>query len=156
MSAIVITGGRVIDATAERVADVLIADGAVTAVGADVAAPADATVLDAAGCVVSPGFVDLHTHLREPGHEEAETIAREAKDIVVLPVVPDSPPAYDATADEKERKELAKRKRGRSNMSPVSTSVLAFVGLTGVLLAFAYSDQVRDAVSKTWRDWSRS
>src|SRR5690606_41829450 len=46
-------------------------DGTILDVGADLTG--DRT-LDAAGCVVSPGFVDLHVHLRQPGKEEAETI----------------------------------------------------------------------------------
>ncbi len=71
---ILITGGTVVDQTGERRADVRVLDGKVAAV-ADRLEPTDADrVLDAAGCVVSPGFVDLHTHLREPGREEAETI----------------------------------------------------------------------------------
>ena len=46
-----------------------------TALIVDVGPGLDAdSVLDAGGCVVAPGFVDLHVHLREPGHEEAETI----------------------------------------------------------------------------------
>lgn len=67
-----IRGGRVIDATGERTADVLVGpDGTVVDVGPGLTG--DRT-LDAAGCVVSPGFVDLHVHLRQPGKEEAETI----------------------------------------------------------------------------------
>ncbi len=74
MTKIVITGGTVIDQHGERRADVRIADGAITEV-ADAIEPAnDDEVIDAGGLVVSPGFVDLHTHLREPGKEEAETI----------------------------------------------------------------------------------
>ena len=72
-----IRGGTVIDPTGERSADVLVRDGVVAAVGERLGDSPDAggaTVIDAAGCVVSPGFVDLHTHLREPGKEEAETI----------------------------------------------------------------------------------
>jgi dihydroorotase len=59
----------------ERTADVLIADGTVAAVGAHARADADgAEVLEAAGLVLLPGLVDLHTHLREPGREDAETV----------------------------------------------------------------------------------
>lgn len=74
MSGILITGGLVLDSTGERIADVRITDGAVSEVGERLTASGSETVLDAAGCIVSPGFVDLHTHLREPGREEAETI----------------------------------------------------------------------------------
>ncbi|MCW2646714.1 MAG: dihydroorotase [Pseudonocardiales bacterium] len=55
--------------------DVLLEGGVIAEIGASLAAPADAEVIDAAGLVLLPGFVDLHTHLREPGREDAETIA---------------------------------------------------------------------------------
>ena len=55
-------------------ADIAIADGVVTAVGGDLAAPEGAQVLDAAGLIALPGLVDMHTHLREPGREDAETV----------------------------------------------------------------------------------
>ena len=54
-------------------ADILISDGVIAAVGPG-AARAGAQVLDAAGLVALPGLVDLHTHLREPGREDAETV----------------------------------------------------------------------------------
>ncbi|NUS45202.1 MAG: dihydroorotase, partial [Mycobacteriaceae bacterium] len=56
-------------------ADLLLADGEIRAIGADLASDAaDAEIVDAAGQVLLPGFVDLHTHLREPGREDTETI----------------------------------------------------------------------------------
>ncbi|UJP38955.1 dihydroorotase [Cellulomonas palmilytica] len=55
--------------------DVLLADGVVAQIGDGLEAPQDAVVVDAAGLVALPGLVDLHTHLREPGREDAETIA---------------------------------------------------------------------------------
>jgi dihydroorotase len=67
----VIRGGLVVDQHGERRADVLVADGAVVDVGTGLDGDDE---LDADGCVVAPGFVDLHVHLREPGHEEAETV----------------------------------------------------------------------------------
>ncbi len=54
--------------------DVLVRDAVVAEVGT-VAAPADAEVVDADGLVLLPGLVDIHTHLREPGREDAETVA---------------------------------------------------------------------------------
>ena len=55
-------------------ADILISGGYITAVGPALDAPANAVVIDAAGLVALPGMVDLHTHLREPGREDAETV----------------------------------------------------------------------------------
>ncbi len=71
---ILISGGRVVDRTGERTADVRVADGRVREVGPDLRAGDGDRVLDATGRVVTSGLVDLHTHLREPGREEAETI----------------------------------------------------------------------------------
>jgi dihydroorotase len=68
---LVLKGGRIIDATGERTGDVVVVDGRIAAVGDDLSA--DRTI-DVAGCVVAPGLVDLHSHLREPGKEEAETV----------------------------------------------------------------------------------
>jgi len=72
--AVLIRGGTVMDATGEHRADVLVEGERVAAVGSDLDTPRGATLLDAGGCVVAPGLVDLHVHLREPGHEEAETV----------------------------------------------------------------------------------
>lgn len=76
MTAYLITGGRVVDPKSERdeTADVRIEDGAVAAIGASLSREG-AEVIDADGAIIAPGFVDLHTHLREPGREDEETIA---------------------------------------------------------------------------------
>jgi dihydroorotase len=76
VSRIWIRGGRVLDPSAELDAelDVLIEDGRIAAVGEDLS-PTGAERLDASGCWVAPGLVDLHTHLREPGQEYKEDIA---------------------------------------------------------------------------------
>ncbi len=54
--------------------DVLVEDGQLADIGTDLTAPDGAEVIDASGQVLLPGFVDLHTHLREPGREYAEDI----------------------------------------------------------------------------------
>ncbi|GAA2069874.1 dihydroorotase [Aeromicrobium halocynthiae] len=53
--------------------DLLLSDGLIAAIGPDLDAPG-ATVVDAEGLIALPGLVDLHTHLREPGREDAETV----------------------------------------------------------------------------------
>ncbi|WP_018179494.1 dihydroorotase [Jongsikchunia kroppenstedtii] len=54
--------------------DIAIVDGQIADIGAALDVPADAEVIDGGGAIVLPGFVDLHTHLREPGREDTETI----------------------------------------------------------------------------------
>ncbi|NKG20853.1 dihydroorotase [Paeniglutamicibacter terrestris] len=61
----------------EEPSDILIQDGLIVALGADAiahASAATATLIEAAGQIALPGMVDLHTHLREPGREDAETV----------------------------------------------------------------------------------
>ncbi len=74
MTHYLIRGGTVIDPTGERQADVRIVGGLVSEVGSGLVGVDGESVIDASGQIVCPGFVDLHTHLREPGKEEAETI----------------------------------------------------------------------------------
>ena len=96
-----IKGGRVIDATGERAADVLVRDGKVVDVAPDLQTTGD--VLEATGCVVAPGLVDLHVHLREPGDEEAETIetgtrAAARGGFTAVVAMPNTRPALDDAA----------------------------------------------------------
>lgn len=73
---LLLKGGRVVDpaSATDAVLDVLLEGGLVAEVGPKLA-PRGAQVIDAAGLVVCPGFIDLHVHLREPGREDKETIA---------------------------------------------------------------------------------
>jgi len=74
---LLIRNGRVVDPanSLDAVQDVLIAGGRIERVGRDLPPAAAATVLDATGKIVCPGFIDIHVHLREPGYEYKETVA---------------------------------------------------------------------------------
>ena len=77
MKPVLIRGGRIVDPSQQLdgVGDVLLQDGKVVATGQGIGTPDGATVLDATGFIVAPGLIDVHVHLREPGHEDRETIA---------------------------------------------------------------------------------
>jgi dihydroorotase len=99
-----IKGARVVDPGSGRdeVADVLITGDIVSAIGAD-ARSDDAEVIDAAGSILAPGFVDMHTHLREPGREDEETIASAsaaaaAGGFTALCAMPNTDPVADNAA----------------------------------------------------------
>ena len=99
---LLIKGGRVIDPASKRdeIADVAIAAGRILAIGK---APADFTpnrTIDAAGCIVAPGLLDLAVRLREPGHEhegmlESEMAAAVAGGVTSLACPPDTDPVLD-------------------------------------------------------------
>src|SRR5688572_28567690 len=67
-----ITGVRIVDGPPT---DLLIRDGLVASTGGDARGATDAERIDGTGLIALPGLVDLHTHLREPGREDAETVA---------------------------------------------------------------------------------
>jgi dihydroorotase len=101
---ILIRGGTVLDATGQRRADVTIDGGRVVEVGPSLtASDGDEQILEADGCIVSPGFVDLHVHLREPGREEAETIETGSRaaalgGFTAIVAMPNTEPAQDSLA----------------------------------------------------------
>ena len=74
---LLIKNGRVVDPASgtDAVQDVSVADGRIHRVGRNLKAAAGIDIIDAAGKVVCPGFIDIHVHLREPGFEYKETIA---------------------------------------------------------------------------------
>ena len=100
---LLISGGTVVGPSGTQRADVLILDGVIAAVGSDLQPPEGTTVLDAEGCWVGPGLVDLHTHLREPGGEEAETVesgcrAAAMGGYTAVVAMPNTIPAADSPA----------------------------------------------------------
>jgi dihydroorotase len=77
MNSLLLTGGRVVDPANkfDSVADVLIVNGKISAVGKNLSAPAGVETFDAKGKIVCPGLIDLHVHFREPGQTAKENIA---------------------------------------------------------------------------------
>ena len=131
-SSLVLKGGRIIDAAGERTGDVVVVDGRVTAVGADLTAD---RVLDATGCIVAPGLVDVHSHLREPGMEEAETVETGARGAALggytaILAMPNTTPAIDSAAVVRQVLDL-----GRTAPCDVFTSGAITVGRAGEQLA---------------------
>lgn len=121
---ILIKGGHVIDpGRVNGVADVLIENGKIAAVGQKLAAPAGATVIQAGGQLVLPGFVDLHVHFREPGFEYKETIqsgtdAAVAGGFTTVCAMPNTNPVNDNQAVTEFMLERAKA-AGTANLYPI-------------------------------------
>jgi dihydroorotase len=98
---VLIRGGRVLDRTGTQDADVLVVDDQIAAVGPAIDGGQADLVLDAAGALVTPGLVDLHVHLREPGREDAETIETGSRaaalgGFTAIVAMPNTDPPQDA------------------------------------------------------------
>lgn len=121
---LLIQGGHVIDpGRFNGVADVLIENGTISAVGPKLAEPAGARILHAAGQLVLPGFVDLHVHFREPGFEYKETIqsgteAAVAGGFTTVCAMPNTNPVNDNQAVTEFMLERAKA-AGNAHLYPI-------------------------------------
>jgi len=109
---VVIRGGTVVDAHGARRADVVVSGGTFVDVSPRVEIRSGAAELDAGGCLVTPGLVDLHAHLRQPGDEEAETVETASRaaalgGFTAVVAMPNTDPPVDSAAVAHEVLDLA-------------------------------------------------
>lgn len=135
MTTFLLRHGLVVGTSSTTVGDVVVRDGLIEAVGESLEVPAGAVVVDAEGCWIGPAFVDLHAHLREPGHEEAETVESGARAAAVggygaIVAMPNTEPALDDPA-------LVSYVLDRGARTPIDVAVAGAItqGRRGELLA---------------------
>jgi len=135
MTDLVIRGGTIVDQSGERRADVLVRDGVIVAIGDSLDVSTTDSVIDAGGCVVAPGLVDLHSHLRQPGKEEAETVETGSRAAALggytaILAMPNTTPAIDCAGSVREVQALA-----RTALCDVEVSGAITVGRAGERLS---------------------
>ncbi|HEX6009143.1 MAG TPA: dihydroorotase [Actinomycetota bacterium] len=131
MTRIVVKGARVVDPAGGRdeVADLLIEDGRIAT---PEGSTSGATIVDANGLVVTPGLVDLHSHLREPGREDKETIETGCRAAAVggytaVSAMANTDPVADNAAVVHEVRDLAER-AGMCDVFPVGAITRGLAG----------------------------
>ena len=131
MTRLVVKGARVVDPAGGRneVSDLLIEDGRIAAPDGSTSG---ATVVDADGLVVAPGLVDLHSHLREPGREDKETIetgcrAAALGGYTAVSAMANTDPVADNAAVVHEVRDLAER-AGMCEVFPVGAITRGLAG----------------------------
>ena len=136
--------GRVIDASQnlDAVTDLWLAAGRVAGFGPQPHLTAT-EVIDATGMIVSPGLIDMHVHLREPGREEDETIATGtaaavAGGVTSVACMPNTEPALDSQAAAE-----CNRQAVRGPMGAAALGALA--GSGGIVPARGFEDRQRSA-----------
>jgi dihydroorotase len=132
---LVIRGGSVVTPDGLRRLDLALGEGTVVALGEAIPGPSGAIVLDAAGCLIGPGLVDLHTHLRQPGLEEAETVESGARAAALggytaVVAMPNTEPAIDSAGVARDVLAL-----GRDTVAEVAVAGAITVGRAGKALA---------------------
>ncbi|HVB91748.1 MAG TPA: dihydroorotase [Acidimicrobiales bacterium] len=132
---LIIRGGSVVGPEGVRRQDVAIGGSTIVEVADSIEAPSGAMVLNAQGCLVGPGLVDLHTHLRQPGREEAETVesgtrAAALGGYTAVVAMPNTEPAIDSAGVARDVLAL-----GRDALAEVAVAGAITVGRAGSALA---------------------
>lgn len=109
---LVIRGGELVDRSGRRFVDIAIDEGRIVDIGASLDVSGGVLQIDASGCHVTPGFVDLHSHLREPGREEAETVETGSRGAALggytaVLAMPNTTPAIDSASVVREIQHLS-------------------------------------------------
>ena len=149
MTTLLIAGGRVIDPASgtDQIADVAISGGRIAEIGPDLTRSPAQRVIDAEGKLVTPGLIDPHVHLREPGQEHKETVKTGARAAVAggfttVCCMPNTNPAIDCPEVVKYVMDraagalcrvfpVAAATRGRQGVEPTEFRLLAQAGAVG-------------------------
>jgi dihydroorotase len=132
---VVLLGGSVVTPDGVHRLDVAIEGSVITELAATIAPSKGALVLNAEGCLIGPGLVDLHTHLRQPGREEAETVESGARAAALggytaIVAMPNTEPAIDTAGVARDVLAL-----GRDAMAEVAVAGAITTGRAGHSLA---------------------
>ncbi len=124
---ILLKDGRLIDPAGgtDRHADILVVNGTIEKISAKISASKDIELVNLSGCVVAPGFIDMHTHLRDPGFEYKETLesgcaAAASGGFTAVCCMPNTSPSIDNGGIVREIIERACRS-GVTDVHPVGT-----------------------------------
>lgn len=135
MGNLLIKNGRVIDAgtNTDKITDVYVKDGMISELGDNISLDdTDCMMIDAAGCFVMPGFIDLHVHLRDPGFTYKETIQTGARaaargGVTTICPMPNTKPSTDNPVIVSEIVERAS-KEACVNVLPVGAVTIGQMG----------------------------
>jgi dihydroorotase len=172
MKKVLIMGGRILDSSQnlDQTGNLLIAEGRVQKAGKRIASDSSYEVIDAAGLVVCPGFIDLHCHLRQPGFEYKETLASGARaaargGFTTVCCMPNTDPPLDTAALVNYVKQVAATQsiirvlpigcitRGRKGQELADLAELASAGVVGFSDDGSYVASAR--VMRRAMDYSR-